>query len=140
MAALATITIDVLSRESGIDVDTIRAFERMGLLPKPRRVANNLLLYSTDDVGVAMFAQKALALGFSPQAVRELLRLANARASNCADIHALAQRHLKGIRRRIAELRSMEKALAPLVACCSPDLPIRDCPILQALAEPSNRE
>jgi MerR family mercuric resistance operon transcriptional regulator len=140
MPALATITIDVLSRESGIDIDTIHSYERISLVPKPRRVAGNLLLYSTDDVSGVVFAQKALALGFSPQAVRDLLRLANGRPNSCAEVHALAQRHLKDIKRRIAELRSMEKALAPLVADCSPDLPVEDCPILQALAHPPRRD
>ena len=134
MPALASITIDVLSRASGVDVDTIRAYESMGLAPKPRRVAGNLLLYSTDDISVLRFTQRALQLGFTPQAVRELLRLANSRAGDCTSVHALAERHLTDIKRRISELRNMERALAPLVAGCSPDRPLDDCPILQALA------
>jgi MerR family mercuric resistance operon transcriptional regulator len=134
MPALATITIDVLSRQSGIDVVTIHSYERMGLVPKPRRIAGNLLLYSTDVVSIAVFVQRALELGFSPQAVRDLLKLANAGSTGCADVHALAQRHLEDVKRRIAELKSMEKALTPLVACCNPDISTDDCPILQALA------
>lgn len=137
MPALATITIDVLSRGSGIDIATIHAYQRLGLVPKPRRVGGNLLLYSTDDVTVVVFVQRALALGFSPQAVRDLLRLANGRPNGCSEVHALAQEHLKDIKRRISELQSMEKALAPLVAHCGPDRPVEDCPILQALAHPA---
>ena len=71
MPALATITIDVLSRQSGIDIGTIHSYERMGLVPKPRRIAGNLLLYSIDVVSIAVFVQRALGLGFSPQAVRD---------------------------------------------------------------------
>jgi MerR family mercuric resistance operon transcriptional regulator len=134
MPALAKITIDVLSEQSGIDIATIHSYERLGLVPKPRRIAGNLLLYSTDVVSVAMFVQRALGLGFAPQAVRELQRLANGGPTRCGDIHALAQHHLQDVKRRIAELRSMEKALAPLVACCTPELPAEECPILQALA------
>ena len=140
MPALATITIDVLSRESGLDIETIQTYERMGLVPKPRRVAGNLLLYSTDDVSVVVFVQRALALGFSPQAVRDLLRLSNGRPNGCAEVHALAQQHLKDIKRRISELRTMEKALTPLVACCDSDLAKDDCPILQALGHPAKRD
>jgi MerR family mercuric resistance operon transcriptional regulator len=140
MPALATITIDVLSQQSGIDIATIHSYERLGLVPRPRRIAGNLLLYSVDVVSVAVFVQRALGLGFSPQAVRDLLRLANATATGCADIHALAQRHLEDVKRRIAELKSMEEALTPLVACCSPDLPTEDCPVLQALAHSSRRD
>ena len=140
MPALATITIDVLSRESGIDISTIRSYERMGLVPKARRIAGNLLLYSTDDVSVVRFVQRALELGFAPQAVRDLLRLANGRPNGCAEVHALARSHLQDIKRRISQLRSMEKALAPLVASCSPEIPADDCPILQALVQPPKRE
>jgi MerR family mercuric resistance operon transcriptional regulator len=140
MPALATITVDVLSRQSGIDIATIHSYERMGLVPKPRRIAGNLLLYSTDVVSVAVFVQRALGLGFSPQAVRDLLRLSNGGSTGCADIHALAERHLEDVKRRIAELKSMEEALTPLVACCSPDLSTDDCPILQALAHSPKRD
>jgi MerR family mercuric resistance operon transcriptional regulator len=108
----------------------------LGLVPKPRRIAGNLLLYSTDVVTVAVFVQRALGLGFSPEAVRDLLRLANGGPKGCADVHTLARRHLQDVKRRIVELRNMEKALAPLVASCSPDIATEDCPILQALAHP----
>ena len=139
MPALATITIDVLSRETGIDIANIRLYQRIGLVPKPRRIAGNLLLHSTDDVSVVVFVQRALGLGFSPQAVRDLLRLANARQCDCAEVHALAREHLRDIKRRLTELRSMEKALAPLVAGC-PDLADEDCPMLQALGQPQKRD
>jgi MerR family mercuric resistance operon transcriptional regulator len=140
MPALATITIDVLSQQSGIDIATLHSYERLGLVPKPRRIAGNLLLYSTDVVSGAVFVQRALGLGFSPQAVRELLRLAGGGSKGCADVHALAQRHLQDVKRRIAELRSMEKALTPLVACCAPELSTEDCPIVQALAHSPKRD
>jgi MerR family mercuric resistance operon transcriptional regulator len=140
MAALATITIDVLSAESGIDIETIRAYERMGLVGKPRRVAGNLLLYRTDDINGVIFAQRALGLGFSPQAVRELLRLADRGSNSCAEVHRLAHRHLGDIKRRIAELKAMEKALTPLVAGCSQEQPLAECPIIQALGPSPRRE
>ena len=138
MPALATITLDVLSRQSGIDVDTIHSYERMGLVPKPCRVAGNLLLYRTDDISGVVFVQRALGLGFSPQAVRELLRLSGQGSASCVEVHSLARRHLADIKRRIVELKTMERALAPLVANCAPELPREHCPIIQALA-PSPR-
>lgn len=130
MPSLATISLDALSEKSGVDVKTIRAYERGGLLPKPRRVAGNILLYRTDDIERLNFIKHALALGFSVEAVRELLGLPGRKPPGCAAIHEIAERHLANLRRRIAELTRMESVLAPLVGSCARQGGSAECPIL----------
>lgn len=137
MPALATIALEALSEKSGVDVKTIRAYERQGLLPKPRRVAGNILLYRTDDIERLTFIQHALALGFSLEAVRDLLGLPDRKPPGCADIHQIADRHLTDLRRRIAELTHMESVLAPLVESCPRHGGPAGCPIVATFSHPN---
>src|SRR5262249_56644441 len=105
------------------------AYQRLGLVPKPQRVANELLLYRTDDIERVVFIRRAIALGFSVEAVRELLGLAGKKPKACADVHAIASRHLADIRRRRAELAQMERALVPLVESCPRRGGLAACPL-----------
>jgi DNA-binding transcriptional MerR regulator len=73
MPTLASITLEALSERSGVDIETIGAYQRQGLIQKPRRVARNLALYQSDCIERVMFIRHALHLGFSPEAVHELL-------------------------------------------------------------------
>jgi DNA-binding transcriptional MerR regulator len=134
MPALATITLDVLAAKSGVDTATLLSYQRLGLVPKPQRVANELLLYRTDDVERVVFIRRAIALGFSVEAVRELLGLAGKKPKACADVHEIASRHLADIRRRRAELAQMERALAPLVDSCPRRGGLAACPIMSSLS------
>jgi MerR family transcriptional regulator, mercuric resistance operon regulatory protein len=136
MPALATITMDVLAKRSGFDAQAILAYQRQGLLPKPQRVSGGLLLYRVEDVERLSFIRRALELGFSVDAVRELLGLASRKPKACADVHDIASRHLADVRRRIAELARLESMLAPLVESCTRSGGLDDCPILSSLAHP----
>jgi MerR family mercuric resistance operon transcriptional regulator len=136
MPALATITVGVLSEKSGVDIKTIHAYQRLGLVPRPRRVAGHLLLYRIEDIGRLIFIRRALELGFSLDAVRELLGLARTKPKGCADIHEIAGRHLADLRRRIADLARMEEALAPLVESCPRQGGLAACPVINTLARP----
>jgi len=133
MSTLATITLGVLADKSGTDIDTIRAYQAHGLLPRPRRVGTDLLLYRKDDVARVVFIRRALALGFSPDTIRELLSLAEKKSAKCGDVQAIAQRHLQEVRRKLADLLRMERELAPLLETCRPEASAMECPILQAL-------
>jgi len=134
MPALATITIEVLAERSGFDAQTILVYQRQGLLPKPQRVAAGLLLYRVEDVERLGFIRRALELGFSVGAVRELLSFGSRKSKACADVHDIASRHLADVRRRIAELMRLEHALAPLVESCAGGGAREACPILSSLA------
>ena len=138
MPALAPITIAGLADKTGIDVETIRNYERMGLIEKPRRGPGGYLLYRGEDVEILTFIRRATSLGFGLPAVRELLEISTPRAgANCSAIYEIAMRQLAEIRLRIDELGRMEKALSELAANCPRDAALTECNILNVLVQPA---
>jgi len=137
MPALAPITISGLAARTGLDVESIRTYERMGLIEKPRRGPGGYLLYRGQDVEILTFIRRASALGFTMPAIRDLLGLAQPKAvGNCSNVHDIAMRQLVEIRQRIEDLGRMEKALTELASCCPRDGSLDGCPILSTLAQP----
>src|SRR5262245_26071124 len=115
MSALAPITIAGLADKTGIDIETIRNYERMGFIDKPRRGPGGYLLYRGEDVEILSFISRATGLGFGLPAIRELLSLSDPQAgTKCGTIYEIAVRQLAEIRLRIEELGRMEKALTEL--------------------------
>ncbi|MDP1752856.1 MAG: MerR family DNA-binding protein [Reyranella sp.] len=137
MSALATIALGALAQQAGVDAATIRAYERLGLIHKPRRAAGGLQLYRTDDVARVTFIRRTQELGFSIPAIRELLEITDKSSGTCGDVHDLAQRHLLDIRRRREDLARLETMLAPLVSACPRKGSIEHCPIVNALSHPA---
>jgi MerR family mercuric resistance operon transcriptional regulator len=140
MPALATISIEVLAERSGVDREAILSYQRHGLVPKPRRVAGGLLLYSPEDVKRLLFVRRAVELGFSLESVRELSGLAARKPKACTDVHDIASRHLSEVRRRIAELERLERLLAPLVESCTRRGGLEACAFLSSLSHPDSPE
>lgn len=119
--------------ETGLPPKTIRYYEDIGLL-RPARRSNGYRSYDADDIHRLRFLQRARSLGFSVEDCRTLLSLYSDRSRASSDVRAIAVRHLEAIRRKIAELRSLEGTLSRLVnACHGDELP--GCPILDELAE-----
>jgi MerR family mercuric resistance operon transcriptional regulator len=137
MSALATIAIGALAEQAGVDVAKIRAYEKLGLIPRPRRTVGGLQLYRTDDVSRVTFVRRTQELGFSLQAIRELLAMTEKSTSTCGDVHVLAERHLEDIRRRREDLERLEEMLSPLVAACPRKGSVDHCPIVNALSHPT---
>jgi MerR family mercuric resistance operon transcriptional regulator len=128
------IQIGALARQSGCNVETIRYYERVGLLPAPPRTAGRYRLYRAADVRRLAFVRRARELGFTLDQVRALLALSakNGRDA-CAEVHDLAAGHLAEVRAKIADLRAMERILADAVRrCAAGELP--GCPIIDALS------
>lgn len=138
MASLPTLPIAALADRAGIDVETIRTYERLGLLSKPRQ-ANGLRLYPPEEVERVTLANSALELGFSVSAVRQLLGVGRKGRFGCDDIYVIAERHLADVRRRRAELERIERLLAPLVETCSRSGPLGGCNIIAALSARDER-
>ena len=134
MSALATIALGALAEQAGVDAATIRDYERLGLIDKPRRAAGGLQLYRVDDVARVTFIRRTQELGFSMPAIRELLDMTDKSSSTCGDVHDVAQRHLLDIRRRRDDLARLEAMLAPLVSACSRKGSVDLCPIVSALS------
>lgn len=132
MGARGGIAIGELSRRTGCTVETIRYYERIGLLPAPPR-RGRYRDYGRDDVGRLAFVRRARELGFALEHVRALLRLAADGDQACAEVRSLAADHLADVRGKIADLRAMEKTLANSVRRCdageSPS-----CPLIETLS------
>ena len=127
---MQTMTIGRLAKESGVGIDTVRLYEREGLLPKPSRTPSGYRLYSAREIDRVRFIRRAKALGFSLEEVAELLKLNAARGSR-STVKSLAQRRLSDLNRKIAELTAIRDALGDLVEHCSGDGPVAGCPIIE---------
>jgi MerR family mercuric resistance operon transcriptional regulator len=125
------LTIGAASKRSGVGVETIRYYERIGVLGAPPRTAGGQRTYDPDAVRRLRLIRRARDLGFSLSDVRELLDMA-AGERTCAEVRALTLGHLGKVRRKIAELRAMERRLASTTAMCE-SLDEAECPVLDAL-------
>jgi MerR family mercuric resistance operon transcriptional regulator len=132
------IAIGALSKHTGTNIETVRYYERVGLLPAPARSSGGYRLYGTDHLKRLNFIRRARALGFSLAEVRKLLALADQRRRPCADVRVVAAAHLEEVKAKIADLRQMERVLKDTVARCETDTGSH-CPMIDALytAEPS---
>ncbi len=127
------LAIGSLAKQTGTNIETIRYYERIGLLPAPARSAGGYRLYQTDHAKRLSFVRRARALGFSIEEVRTLLRLADERRRPCAEVRVVADVHLKDVRAKIADLRAMERVLKETVARCADGRTGTHCPLIDAL-------
>src|SRR5687767_10894581 len=111
MEQTGPIAIGALSRRTGTNVETIRFYERVGLLMPPVRSAGGYRLYGTGDVKRLTFIRHARALGFPLAEVKKLLVLADQRRRPCAEARGMAKSQLAGVKAKIADLRRIEHVL-----------------------------
>ena len=128
-----SLTIGHLARESGMNLETVRYYERRGLLPKPPRSGSGYRLFPMEAKRRLRFIRRAQELGFSLGEIRELLSLRVAPTAKSADVRTRAQAKITDIEAKIRSLQSMKKALRELTQTCSGCGPVRDCPILENL-------
>ncbi len=121
------------SRETGCHVETIRYYERIGLLASPGRTGGGYREYGRDHIRQLRFIHRARALGFSLEEIRELLALRQRPASSCRAVSEVTERHLAGVRQRIRDLRAMEGELSRMASECAGGR-VAECRILDALA------
>ncbi|MBI5162775.1 MAG: heavy metal-responsive transcriptional regulator [Magnetospirillum sp.] len=131
--AEAHMTVSGLARAAGVNSETIRFYERRGLLPAPPRTAAGYRLYPPSAVDRIRFIRHAKALGFTLEEIEELLSLRRDPGCTCGDVKGRADRKIADIDRRIAALAVMRRTLAGIAAACPGDGPTSDCPILAAL-------
>ncbi|KAF0180744.1 MAG: MerR family transcriptional regulator mercuric resistance operon regulatory protein [Caulobacteraceae bacterium] len=124
--------IGEISARSGVHIETIRYYERIGLMPKPGRSANGRRSYEDKAGDRLAFIRRARDLGFSLDDIRALLLLADQKAA-CRDAHALATRHRDAIRVKIKELKRLDRLLTETAAQCQ-QATTAPCPIIEALA------
>jgi MerR family transcriptional regulator, mercuric resistance operon regulatory protein len=127
------LTIGALSEHTEVNVETIRYYERIGILPEPPRSAGGHRLYANEHKQRLVFIRRSRALGFSLRQVRVLLGLSNGRRMSCAKVKSMTEQHIADIRRRVKDLRRLERVLRDMAAQCQGEERL-DCPILDALA------
>jgi len=129
----ASIMIGELSERTGVNIETIRYYERIGLLPLPPRSAGRHRLYGDEHRQRLTFIRRARELGFSLDQVRVLLGLSGKHGLACEEVKTLTQQHIAEVRHKIRDLRKLERVLSDLSAQCHPDS-VPECPILEALS------
>ena len=130
--------IGVASAMSGVNIETIRYYEREGVVPWAPRTPTGRRLYGDEDIARLRFVKRCRDLGFSIPDIRTLLDLSAGNDAPCADVKALGERHLRGVRRKLDELGNLERALAELVKRC--DAGRIDCPMLKRLLADSDAQ
>lgn len=127
-----TLTIGALSKRIGVNIETIRFYERIGILPKPPRTVGGHRIYGHDHSKRLCFVRRSRELGFSLDEVRVLLQLVDGGRYTCAEVKAVTLDHLADVHRKIADLRRLERALAAMAAKCRGGK-VPDCPIVDVL-------
>lgn len=124
--------IGALSKQSGVNIETIRYYEKIGVMPAPARSAGGYRMYAPDHLKRLRFVRRGRQLGFSLDELRGLLRLVDGHAFTCAEVHVQTLQHLTEVRRKIADLRRLERVMADMAAQCTRDL-VPECPVIDAL-------
>lgn len=136
MESPSDMTIGQASEASGVSAKMIRYYESIGLLEPAGRAPSGYRLYGEDDLHTLRFVRRSRELGFSLDQIADLLALWRDRSRASAEVKGLAQRHIAGLKARIAEMQGMVDTLEHLAAHCHGDQR-PDCPILSDLAEQS---
>jgi MerR family mercuric resistance operon transcriptional regulator len=131
----ANMPIGAFSRRTGCAIETIRFYEKSGILPPAQRTGR-YRRYDASDVARLTFVRRARDLGFTLDDVRALLRLAALPAEACGDVRSLATQHLVTVRARLADLRRMERALADAIGDCE-TADTAPCPLIATLSSPA---
>ncbi len=124
--------IGKLSQLTGVNIETIRYYEKIKVLPAPLRTENGRRVYGPMERRILAFVRRSRELGFSLDEVRALLRLGGPDKASCREVREIAAHHLDDIRAKISDLRKLERLLAKTVAQCT-GTTAPECPILDIL-------
>jgi len=126
--------IGALSEATGVNIETIRYYEKIGLMPAPPRTEGRQRIYDGGHLRRLTFIRRGRELGFSLDQIRELLGLVRGHEMTCPEVKTMTDAHITDIRRKVRDLKKLERVLGDLAAQChGEDVP--DCPILDALAD-----
>jgi MerR family mercuric resistance operon transcriptional regulator len=132
---MQNLTIGRLAEATGVHLETIRYYERIGLIRQPERTTGGYRAYSTRDLERLRFIRCSRDLGFGLDAIRDLLQLSECKQSPCSKLRALTQEHLAAVELKMAKLARMKETLMRMLAGCPLDpLPSDSCPIPEEMS------
>ncbi len=137
---METMTIGQVARQAGVGVETVRFYEREGLLEEPPRRASGYRQYSEQEVKRIRFIKRAQQLGFSLKEIAELLMLRVDAHTSCEEVKQHTEAKIAQIEQKLLELQSMRQALLQVAALCTGQGPASACPMLDALDQQEMRE
>jgi MerR family mercuric resistance operon transcriptional regulator len=128
-----------LAQRSGCNLETVRYYEKIGLMPDPGRAANGYRRYDALHEDRLRFIIRGRELGFSIDGIRGLLDLVDRRKVSCADVKTIASLHLDDVRKKISDLRRIEHVLTETTRCCDGN-EVPECPLIDTLLDDSRTE
>lgn len=134
ITASRALPIGEMSRKTGVNIETIRYYERIGIMPNPVRTQGGHRAYDAGQLKRLDFIRRSRELGFSLGEIRALLDLVDTGTYTCAEVHQMTTAHLANVRKKISDLRRMERVLKEMAAECSRGY-VPDCPIVDKLLE-----
>ncbi len=129
--ALTCLTIGTLAQSAGVNVETIRFYQRKGLMPIPERAQGSIRRYGAADLARVRFIKSSQRLGFSLDEVAELLKLED--GTQCNEARGLAEHKLADVREKLADLQRIEVVLSQLVGRCSSAKGSVTCPLIESI-------
>jgi MerR family mercuric resistance operon transcriptional regulator len=126
--------IGAVSEHTAVHIETIRYYEKIGVMPKPDRTAGGNRVYNIDRVRRLNFIKRSRELGFSLNEIRELLELVDGGDFTCGEIHAITTRQADNIRAKIKHMRRLERVLEGMAAECGRGI-LPECPVVEVLSE-----
>lgn len=124
--------IGEMSRRTGVNIETVRYYEKIGMMPKPKRSEGGNRLYNTEQLQRLFFIKRCREIGFSQSEIKALLSMVDRDDVTCAEVHNITTDHAADIRHKIKDLRKLEKVLTQMANECSRgDIP--ECPIIETL-------
>lgn len=132
---MESLTIGKVARRAGVGVETVRFYEREGLIEEPPRRESGYRQYPKETISRLRFIKRAKELGFTLKEIKELLALRIAPETTCEDIRRRAEAKIGDIEAKIRTLKRMKEALMKLTVACSGRRPVSECPILEAIED-----
>ena len=124
--------IGTVSTETGVSIETIRYYEKIGLLPAPRRSDCGYRIYDENHLKRLSFIRRSRELGFTIEEIKALLNLVDQKNFTCGDVKTITMQNLENVRQKIADLKKLEKTLSSIASQCAGD-ETPECPIIDAL-------
>jgi MerR family transcriptional regulator, mercuric resistance operon regulatory protein len=125
-------TIGEMSKRTGVNIETIRYYEKIGAMPNPPRTAAGYRVYGADLLKRLTFIRRCRQLGFGMKEIQELLGLVDAHGYTCAEVQALTLEHAAMVRQKVTDLKKLETTLRNIASQCT-GKKIPECPIIDAL-------